>query len=350
MHIGILTFHWATNYGAVIQCYALQTALERLGHRVEIINYQPSGQRYGLYYFLRFRRFLDVEKYSNDLRKEQNLSAFRKKHLKLTSDFRRQNDLPKRLTFDCVISGSDQVLNPSFFSSGEFGGATVYYLAQWPENTRRVMYAVSFGTTKYPEKLVRKAVPLMEKVDRISVREQSGRQIVCEMQRNDAVVVPDPTLLLESSDYERLVSRSTVPDGEYIFAYMLRKKDSWYRENRIASHTGLPVAFLTTEGIEEWLSHIRYAEVVVTNSFHCAVFSILFHKPFCILVEQTGNVGMNDRFYTLLSKCGLLHTLHAEGDIHSVRIDPDGFDWDYVDRQLESLRAEGIDFLKSIQE
>ena len=121
MKIGILTFHWATNYGAVLQCYALQQTLAEMGHDVEVINYKP--QRYDFSWKKYFRHPSSIRYIKRDYiqhRKEKLLVQFRQEYLNLTQRYYANSDLDKISSYyDIVISGSDQILNPYFTNSGE---------------------------------------------------------------------------------------------------------------------------------------------------------------------------------------------------------------------------------------
>ena len=130
MKIGILTFHWATNYGAVLQCFALQEALKTLGHEVEVINYKPYVYDNTLWSFLRFRKFLDMRAFRIDVVKEKKMRSFRRRFLRLSDKrYGRWNTLRSELSdYDVLISGSDQVINPSFLFSGEGGPSSAYFL------------------------------------------------------------------------------------------------------------------------------------------------------------------------------------------------------------------------------
>lgn len=98
MKIGILTFHWATNYGAVLQCYALQIYLEAMGHEVHVINYKPRLYDYTLWNYIRFRSFLHHNSYINSKRKEKVLQRFRDQHLNLTSRIYKKTDIPDAIS------------------------------------------------------------------------------------------------------------------------------------------------------------------------------------------------------------------------------------------------------------
>lgn len=337
MRIGIITFHWATNYGAVLQCYALQETLNSMGHDVFVINYKPSKYDYNPWTFFRMKKFKEMKKFKHDLQKEREIETFRVKFLKRTNRFYTQKQLLKSCSnFDAIISGSDQVLNESFLRGGENGGSTAYYLDFGCDSTLRIFYAVSFGATKFPADLVEKVAPIVQRLNSVSCRENSGLEIFREMGINNGVLVPDPTLLLNRTDYEKLLPATIKTDKPFV--YLLHGRYS-FMQNKLPSNATIS----TSEGIEQWLLNIRKANVVITNSFHCAVFCIQFHIPFFVVLQTLENVGMNDRFYTMLSKLGLAKRMVLETEFQCTL--NDDIDWNYVDSQLSEYRQIGINFL-----
>ena len=123
MNIGILTFHWATNYGAIMQCYALQSYLTSVGHNVKIINYKPRQYDNSFCNFLRHRKFLNLGEYIDAQKKENALIPFRRNHLNLTDRLYTYSSISEIASqFDLIISGSDQVTNPAFLMFGEGNG------------------------------------------------------------------------------------------------------------------------------------------------------------------------------------------------------------------------------------
>ena len=224
MKIGILTFHWATNYGAVLQCYALQEYLKSLGNEVEIINYKPHLFDDNVFTFLRFRKFLHIGDYLNNCKKEAALNDFRSSHLHQTERIYACKDMAYIANrYDAIVSGSDQVVNPSFLLNGEGKGTVspTYFLG-FLFDGKRIGYALSFGCVKYPQECVEIAKPFMAKFDKISTREITRVKIVKAMGRNDAVVVPDPTLLLSSTEYEKLANDSQVNNFPEIYCFFIR--------------------------------------------------------------------------------------------------------------------------------
>lgn len=351
MKIGILTFHWATNYGAVLQCYALQEYLKSLGHEVEVINYKPSQYDESLYKFLRYRKFFHIKEYVSTLKMEKELVCFRDNHLNMTNRvFTCDSMASVAAQYDVIISGSDQVLNPSFLMGGE--GAhriTPTYFLDFPFEGKRVGYALSFGCVSYPEQAMKEARRHINVFDHISVRESSGIRIVAEMGRKDTVVVSDPTLLMSSSFYHSLADEGQVSNDErYIYSFFIRH----IAERKCALATIFSRRKLIwnnedgSRSVQNWLYKIKQAEFVVTDSFHCMVMCLKLHKPFAVVTELEGNVGMNDRLYTLLSRMGMKKCIVHKHQCHAIlTMSDDVYDWRIVDNELEKLRVIGQDYL-----
>lgn len=354
MKIGILTFHWATNYGAILQCFALQTYLEQLGYEVEVIGYKPRQYDDDWFTFLRYRKFLNLVNYRMLQKRENTLSTFRKSKLKLSS--RRlftQVEVQQYVKgFDMLVSGSDQVVNPSFLMTGENNSRSVVYFLGFPFEGKKVGYALSFGCVTYPEHERIIASACIKGFDKISVREATGVDIVKSMGREDAVVVPDPTFLMESSFYHQLADeKADTSLKPYVYSFFLRC---------IADHkpvvntalSGSKVLWNNEDGdytMQGWLHKVKYADFVVTDSFHCMVMCLKLHKPFAVVTEHKGNVGMNDRLYTLLGKISMENRIVLKGDkniIASLSKSDHLINWNEVDKALQDYKALGEKFLQ----
>lgn len=340
MKIGILTFHWAANYGAVLQCYALQTYLESLGHNVEVINYKPRKYDDNIFNFLRFRKFLNIAEYRNSKKKEAALAKFRAKHLHQTKrvcSCREVASVANR--YDAIISGSDQVANPSFLLFGE-GGHTITptYFLGFPFRGRRIGYALSFGCVKYPEKARQTAAKYIKDFDVITVRENTGIDIVKSMGRNDAVLVPDPTVLMPSGSYHELATVS-VPSS-CIYCFFLRHIAE--RKKTVGRVLQDQAVIWNNEdkdySMEGWLSKIKQSRFVITDSFHCVVMCLKLHVSFAVLTDEEGNVGMNDRLYTLLGTLGIENCIVYKKKVDKIsEVMKDEIDWRMIDGKLRNF-------------
>lgn len=338
MKIGIMTFHWASNYGAILQCFALQKTLQIMGYDVQVIDYMPKRFELSLWRIIRFREFLHPKALICNIKKEKSLAIFRKKYLKCSNRYYSIKQLQAECNgFDVLISGSDQVMNSYFLTSGERGGSTAYFLDFGAITTKRLTYAVSFGTTQYPAHLLAKTIPLIKNFNALSVREYTGKGIMEAMGRN-AIVVPDPTLLLSSHEYDKFIGLKRT-GKKSILVYMLHNRFPFIQDRLPQEDIWL----IKSESMEEWLQGIKNSKYVITNSFHGTVFAILFHIPFTVVLKTSENVGMNDRFYTLLGRLALQNRIMTESD-YSIEIDEPN--WIDVDKAISQIRKEGIDFLQ----
>lgn len=351
MNIGILTFHWATNYGAILQCYALQSFLASKGHNVKVINYKPRRYDESVFNFLRYRKFLDFREYINTRKKEKALLEFRNSYLNQTERMCLCDEISSVASqFDVIISGSDQVTNPSFLMSGEGRGivSPAYFLG-FQFDGKRVGYALSFGCVTYPEDARKVAAKYIGAFDIISVREQSGINIVTSMGRNDAFVVPDPTLLMDSTFYNLLADESqTYKHEPYVYSFFIRH----IADRMLVVNNALNEKLFLWNNedgdytMQGWLSKIKHAEFIVTDSFHCVVMCLKMHKPFAVVTELEGNVGMNDRLYSLLGDMSLVdHIIYKEKISMIDSIKSKFIDWKNVDDHISLLTESVINIL-----
>ena len=342
MKVGILTFHWAANYGAILQCLALQNYLMDLGHDVEIIHYKPREYDWRITYLFKHpRQLLALRPFFNTRRKDAILEVFRQSNLALTRRFYSECELSEfAQKYDVVISGSDQVLNESYTLYGEGRPTQVYFLGTIPSSVRKIGYALSFGCKEYSEEAYAFASQWIQNFDAVSVREKSGLNIIRGLKyQGVSTLVPDPVLLYG----EKLISKykGIVPYRDRrVCVYLLR---------RSIDLAGKDILFIDDYhaplSMEKWLYEIVNSRMLVTNSYHGMLVAILAHVPFVVDIEKTRGVGMNDRFYTILDKLNLCHRISSENsDIAALMNDVD-IDWEDVDSRLAAYKNVGNDYL-----
>jgi len=358
MKIGIITFHWAVNYGAVLQSYALQTFLQKKGHDVQIINYVPIGHKKNL-----LRALINPFSAARELKKfykDKKLEKFRGKYLKRTKKYNTLNELRSSPPdFDVYICGSDQVWNPYFLMHGERGNKSPsYFLDFGTTSVKRIAYAVSFGCEKYEDNVHKFASEFIGAFVGIGVRENSGAKIVDELKYpKKAVVVPDPTLLLFKEDYcfNNRIATSINSEKKNVFSYFLRNEEKGFGEimNYISSKYNVITnkeSDYNTDGIENWIANISNSDLVITNSFHGAVFSMIFHRPFLVFIAKGRSSGMNDRFLTLLDNVGLKNRIVRDESIDGLQcILNTDIDWKDVDGKIAKLRETADSFFAEYQ-
>ena len=324
--VGILTLHHSYNCGSMLQAFALQETLERMGHEVRVINFSNEGQA-RLYRVL--ERPTSLKRIVKDLllapragRIRRNFAAYERfmtEHLHLDGPVVRHREELDDAGYDVVVAGSDQVWNVTIDD-----GDDAYFLP-WVTRARRVAYAPSFGARSIarfsPDPRVHAG--WLKDFDALSIRERNGRRWIRELIGVDAPVLLDPTLLLDAGDYAPLEHRPPGLPGEYLFYYA----PSYSRPiNRfvaaIAKRHGLAVVAFNAktfyvkgmgltgfvlpavEGPAAYLALIRGAAAVVTTSFHGTVFSTIYRRPFWT-VKNGGMYHDDDRVLTLLEALGL---------------------------------------------
>ena len=282
--VGILNFHFANNYGAVLGAYALQTAIKKLGYVPEIINF--AGKKFS----------------DNSV-----FTSFRENFLstsELIEDFDGLIKLQRK--YKSIVVGSDQVWH--LFDQN------VYMLKFASGRKNLISYAASFGATKYKALDENQAKTLLSRFSAISVREFNGVEI-CEKQfQLPAVRLVDPTLLLSPSDYQTIINfynpNQLVHD--YI-GYAFENKDNkniiGHFEKVIQNKINLGFKNILTNydtsgsnTLGGWLNDIKNAKFIVSDSFHVIVLSIVFKKEFVCLVSPSEKTG---RLESLLKLFGL---------------------------------------------
>lgn len=362
MKIGITTFQWSDNYGAVLQAHALQCFLQQRGHSVEIVDYRTRKPESWVRRWVAKTPFGCVRKWEA-VWKKQRFEQFRRQHLIRTPDvFHSSSELRKISDrFDLLIAGSDQVWNPEWLAQVA-GLSELYFLSFAGSKTRRISYAASIGhssratlTAEWADILCKKLLT----IDAVSVRETSGVGLVKELcGRDDAVQVCDPTLLLDRQHYEALAGPVAAGGKKYLFSFMLHGlerdaepvcrqiagKEGWRVLKCDARRTALHKGFVLPSPAG-WLRRIRDAEFVVTNSFHCTVFCLIFHIPFAAVLIG-GQIGsMNSRIVDLLGAVGLANRMVSSGGGIPAAVLEKGIDWDAVDARMDAMRPGAVEFL-----
>ena len=361
MKAGLVTFYHLHHYGALLQAAATQRALESLGWECETIDYfvnqdnrilkpptslgrAANDAHSALHYRALRRRWLRFEE-------------FAKTHLALTSrryaswEELRDAGLP----YDLLISGSDQIWNPTIFPDGRFD--PVFFGTFSP--LRKIAYAPSFGVSHIPEGMEAELKGYLDGFSHLSVRERQGREIVREIAGREAAVVLDPTLLLTAAEWSALAA-APPRQGAYILCYCIARPGPLEPYiQRLAEETGLPVLQLcgTRRGVHpkaklildagpaEFLSLFQNAAYVCTNSFHGTAFAVQFQRPFFTSVAPAElQEPESSRTFSLLSRLGLTERIVGKGDTADLYDIPD---WSAADRRLNAARQGAMAYLKA---
>lgn len=350
IHAGIMTFHWAANYGAVLQAWALQEYLLHIGIDAEFIDYVPSGYEPTLKRCLRAKRPKHIISYYQEYRKEKYLEMFRQKYLNRSNlRFTHKDQLnanPPR--YDVYISGSDQIWNPYFTMNGQRGVSLPYYLDFAPNNATRIAFSSSFGLSDIPAEMKNVILPELLKYKSISSREKAGVDILKSMGIHGALTA-DPTLLLEAASYRALISQRARKGQLYFYCLHGHRSAVIDVARKYAKSVQLCLAEDECKSIEEWLSNIANADFVITNSFHGTVFCILFHIPFVTFEKKTSSNGMGSRLVTLLDAVGMNERFCLSDELSErlEKLKDVCIDWETVDSKVAELRREARNYLRN---
>ena len=333
MKIGIMTFWWSNdNYGQLLQCYALQKYLREKGHDVFIIRYKPTWKirtkdkilyvlRHPVKTFCKITRKLTKKDISPETKfaiKKRNFDEFRTEYIKFSdriyTSYKELIEYPPHA--DMYIAGSDQIWN--YKTTYNKSDIDAYFLNFAEKGTLKYSFAASFGRNTLSDEVKKTMLPLLKGFDYVTVRENSGISI-CKEMGIDANIVCDPTLLLEKNQYLQLCNKVKTLEKKYVFLYMLsntcifsvHKLKEWCTENNlelvyVTGNTGWKKSNFDDEGIvksylsiPEWITYLSNAEYVITNSFHCSVFSLIFERRIAFVSLSGELKSTNDRISSL---------------------------------------------------
>ena len=290
---------------------------------------------------------------------------FSMKFLKLSEEVKTIEELKKiNEKFDVFIVGSDQVWRAGTTNIAK----NTFYLEFADENKKKVAYAASFGTDTWEgdKQLTEKIKPLIKRFDSISVREESGIDICKNIFGIDnAVCVLDPTLMINREDYQPILDDwkdKSHLKKKYI-AHMLLDDTIQLKNGskKIADYFKAEINYIKGKSfnvlgqivtlynkVSQWLTYLKDAELVITDSFHCTVFSIIFHKKFVVVANPKRGIA---RLETLLGKLGLEDRLFTNIDdvLKSGILDKE-IDYEEVDKKLEIHRKYSMEFLRKALE
>ncbi|HMM07363.1 MAG TPA: polysaccharide pyruvyl transferase family protein [Clostridiales bacterium] len=361
MRVGIVTLHRVFNYGSVLQAYATQRVIEKMGYQPFIVDYimphtknfeiwkqrPPEIQgvlRTGVYH---------TAKLASIMLKKKTFGGFIKKHLVLTDKkYVGYSALLKNPPFaDAFITGSDQVWN-SYYNRGI---DHAMFLKFTPKSCPRIAYASSFGKDTLDRTEIQETKELIQQYRSISVRENTAISILNSLGYKNGTWLIDPTLQISSREWSRLAAKPLVKD-KYLVLMLLYNEDNQATEfaRATADKLGLKLVKLSWElhcpkgvdrlfthrGPEDFLSMFMNADYVVTNSFHGLAFSINFNCPFIVVPRKE----FNSRIASLLELTGLQERLVNTKDA-ALAVTDDEIDYNQVNAILENERKRTECFL-----
>lgn len=362
MKIGILTFHASHNYGSMLQAYALQKTLRKIGYSSEIINLRTKIQK-GLipppieiiHPIHTIKRILkSPAKVYNLQRKHLLFEKFLANNLITSKELRNKEEVEQYIIkkgIDTIIVGSDQIWNPGCWDFDES------YILNFNIPLKRISYAPSIGSN--PERIDQKYYELFNrcwnKFDYLSTREERSASFVKKIIGKNVQVVLDPTLLLKSEDYRNLYSHKSIIKEPYILYYTPREEKGTFGIAKLLSEK-LNLKILVTQyspeyigdnvikkyncGPKEFLNIISNAEYTIGNSFHLLAFSLIFKKEFFLISKER-----DSRMLNILEPIGLENGLLTH-NINEIEI-PSPINFSYIDTKLDEMRIVSFNYLKN---
>lgn len=333
--IGIITIHKINNYGSVLQAYALQKVCEDLGYKVEIIDYAfPNKFHQNNKYSTASDTQPNEPKWIKALfakalvRQHKGIRLFIDKYQNLSSNkYHKVEDFTANPpAYDVYITGSDQLWSPRHCN-----GDPAFMLYFAPDNALKISYAASIGSNAIPEELKNAYIGLLSRYKHISVRENTGADVIRSLINKKATVVLDPTLLLNKDEWNKIATPKRLVKKKYILCYFLNytfnafpyvdelardmQKQTGYEIVRVARPPHKLSFINTTYQIgaspEEFLALVRDTEIVLTTSFHGTAFAVNYGKPVFTVVQ--------DRNASDSRQVSLMHNLGLDKQVLSIK-------------------------------
>lgn len=384
MKIGIAAVTYKDNFGSALQTYATQYLLEKLGYDVRIFEikgvyrgimikkllyyagrlFDPVELKY-LFANLRSRTrkqaSISTDQFACNMKvRHQMCQDFNKRWNKMLPTVKGWKGLRKQASeMDVVVVGSDQLWRPSNIVG-------CYYTLEFvPDEVKKISFSTSFGVPELPSRLHKHAEKFLSRIEHISVREDSGAEIVKRESGRDATVVCDPTMMLTAEEWMHIQDEKPFAEGKYILMYLMGdnpkqrefvKKLSKATSCRIIGllHGATYISY--DEGVvdekpynvgpSEFINLIRNAQYVCTDSFHCCVFSILNSISFFAFLRwpDGSKFSANDRLYTLLKFTDLKRRL-LNGTEDVGKCIADHIDYEDVLKRVALRRKESMEYM-----
>lgn len=359
--IGILTYHTGFNYGASLQAFALMTSIKKMGYSCEIINFETERFVASREMFSRnprrLKEFIKIGTripYYAPLKKRQRLfEEFTQNALSVSALYRTEQEVIAHATdYDCIVCGSDQIWN---LSQEDAPAANLIFYLNFTKQQRRISYAASFGKwVKEASQMEEQFLPWLKLFDAISVRESSGVEFV-QSRGLDCALTLDPTVLLDREDYDVICAERQISEPYVLLFSWACGSEVVKTARRVAKEKKLPLLSLTPPprtigrgikrkldvGPSEFLSMIRYADFVVTDSFHGTAFSTIYERPYISVVS---NGKADPRMESLLNQLELQNHLSDALSFDTASILQT--DFTKVREKKRILRESSLDFLE----
>lgn len=359
----ITTFQNAYNYGAILQCFALQDELRRLGYQIEVLNYSNKviGNQYKPIHISNpkdsKKRFIknlcsSIIRYPKRRQRAINFEKFIVGNMKLTRGYTKQEI--KKLNWEdyALITGSDQVWNPKITR-----GLDDIYTLNFGNSAKKISYAASIGNVSNIENNKEGYKEIINRLESISVREEETQEELAKLVSKEIAAVLDPTLLLTKQEWDEKIKDIPQNNQKYILAYVVEPNEEYVKiVNDLSEKTGLPIVHFGVkslgyknvlksaykEGPLEFVNYIKNAEYVVTTSFHATVFSILFQKRFFVIPHKDTGA----RVTNLLNKIGIEgRVFYTYNEFQKMNYQ-ESIEWTRSIENLEKERQKSIEWIK----
>lgn len=368
--LGIFTWcNRGVNYGQTLQAFAMYRLMSKMGYKAELIQYrkrieeEPVNHDLGKAYAnTLYEFFWGLYRCGNDFWREKlRFDIFTRKYIKVSPFCYDKESVEKRIqNCDVIVCGSDQIWNPASFDP-------VYFLDVGKKSLKRISYAPSINDDINFEKkkhIYNRMASCLKNIDALSVREDIGVKIIEKISGLQAVQVLDPTLLLPKFEWDKVASKRLI-NGSYLVCYVLgeivQQKETILR---IARERGISkVYYINTrntqgckeqlEGLNqlkgigpmEFVSLIKYADVVFTDSFHATAFSLKYQKEFFAFqrYQMATEYGGASRIQSILRSLQLEERfIDAKTETESIQ----QIDYKTVSALLNKERKNSYRFLK----
>ena len=354
-NIGIVTLYdLRPNYGNRLQNLAVQTILEKKGYSPTTYLFERNIFgikgiiKYFLWKYLGLCSSQGVKYQKSEFIRTIKFNIFNKTCIK-TERIKKLEDVSLK---DFYIVGSDQTWNANWYKNDEF--KKNMYLLTFANPKSRIAFSPSFGVANIPDDLSHWFEEYLPQFNRLSVREESGADIIRKLTGREAIVLVDPTMLLSREEWRKFEKKPKNIKKGYVLTYFLSPMCTAAKEELNALNKDREVYELLTydktksltAGPSEFLWLFDHADLILTDSFHACVFSFLFDKPFIVYDRTDDVVCMNSRLETLMSK------FHLERKYANSGLQNDIWEHDYEEgyKQLEIEREKAMNFLKEALE
>lgn len=354
MKVLTITFYRSSNYGAILQAYALQQALLSCGYDTAVVDYCRviTGKKSAKQTIRQFA-LKGLERMHLESRKRfrNRFIAFLNENIKLTDKYNDYDQLVKTPPqTDMYLIGSDQVWNITYRYRPEF------FADFAPQNVRVASYAASIGRYDYTQEQLEKFEKGLEKVYPISVRENSAKDFIKEKFNKEASVHLDPVFLLDKEHWSKIADQK-LKDEKYILCYALTRSDLMQKAaKKLKKQTGYKVVSISPSAVNfihgdynvydagpaQFLSYLKNAEYVLTNSFHGTAFSIIFEKDFYNFTSDF----YSSRTTNILQQLDLLQRIPKNLEDVSLK----SVDYSKVLPKKQQLIEEAYSYLNTLEE